>query len=345
MTNQISQSANKSNFASEVGVNVAFGGVLSGGFGSLSSVRKHGGIKKAIQATKENNKVLKAYKETLNGDVFLKNLKTSYNYQEYTSLAKKQARIQRKIDKNSISLFDKFKNIFKKDKITLGTLKKEANVAFEKMEQLKSGKSISEVAIKHLDNAQSVTQAAKGLFKSELKDPFGMIFAFTETAGRFTSTAIPAFKNEGFIAGLKATFDAVAAGVATFVSDAGLSVVFRTLGATAGAVFGPCGSAVGSFIGNSIGGLLSCKLIQKTFPVKEQQEELIAQNEVAQQTQIEPQAQEAIVAQAPIESNSTLSQETKNSSNTYFQPSKYQGMTSAYKGPRNQNAHKLEYSA
>lgn len=148
----------------------------------------------------------------------------------------------------------------------LNKLENKSNILTEKLKKLNANDG--------LETAKTIKQSTKGLLKSELKDPFGIFFAATETFTRLSTEAIPAFKNEGFIAGAKATAKAVVAGVATWATDAGLSVAFRTMGATVGSIFGPAGSAVGSLIGNTIGGLLSCKLVQKILPTKEQNEQL-----------------------------------------------------------------------
>lgn len=296
----------KTNLLSGIGTNVAFSGIMTGGFGSLSSIKKHGGIKNAINATKHNNKVLKTYAEKIapQNDVFTKNLKVSQNYQEYTRLAKLKAKSEKKLTKyaNDLPLFEKFKNLFKKGdkKLKLSDYRAnlETNIAefSKKTSDLSAGKSIT----KTLDGASNILSSAKGLFKSELKDPFGIFFAGTEFFTRFTSEAIPAFKNEGFVAGLKSTGKALAAAGATWITDAGFSVVLRSAGATVGSFFGPVGTAIGSIVGNAIGGLLSCNLIQKIFPMKQKETEVAQENQennsktIAQENnQVQEQAQEA----------------------------------------------------
>ena len=288
----VQQTVNKSNIGAELGTNIAFSGVMSGGFGSVSSIKSHGGIKRAIQATKENNKVLRQYADTLTGDKFINNLKTSYNYQEFTRLSKQGAKAAKKLAKleNATDLpwTQKLLNVFRKpeNKIDLDGYKKIFRGKVDNLSkaagELQSGKSLLQGGLKTLDGANNIRAGLKGLFKSEMKDPFGIFFAATETISRFTSEALPAFKNEGFGAGLKATGKALAAGAATLVADAGFSVAFRTIGATIGSIAGPVGTAIGSMIGNAIGALASNKLVQKLFPQKEKPEEAIAQ--AAEQT-------------------------------------------------------------
>ena len=72
----------------------------------------------------------------------------------------------------------------------------------------------------------------------------------------------------------------MAAGVATWITDAGFSVGLRTVGAAIGSIIGPLGATVGSVIGNAIGGMLSCTLINKIFPMEEKQTE---QTQIAQE--------------------------------------------------------------
>ncbi len=104
----------------------------------------------------------------------------------------------------------------------------------------------------------------------ELKDPFGLVNLAMCLGSRITSEAIPAFKEEGAIQGIKATGKAIVAGFAAYFGDVGFSVAFRKLGAIAGfAVAGNAGAGVGSFIGNLAGGIVSNAIVQKIFPYKE----------------------------------------------------------------------------
>ena len=359
-----------SNLGSEIGTNVAFSGVISGGFGSISAIKNHGGIRKAFKATKENNAVLKEYMGNLPAetDTFTKNIKAAYNYQDYTRLAKKNAKAAKKLAKvTKLPFFEKVKNLFRTEENKLDLEGYKAKLAttqnefIETTEKLKNGESISDEVLRSqksklqkklngindnskvplgekiknffrkdsdkiktiedykenlnkkilnasdecLDGAKSILKSTKGLFKSELKDPMGIFFAATETFSRITTEAIPAFQNEGFVSGIKATGKALAAGVATWITDAGFSVAFRTAGATIGSVFGPVGSAIGSLVGNAIGGLMSCKLIQKIFPVKEMPEQLASET-----TQNMPQELAQNVEENNIQDTTQIPQQT-----------------------------------
>ena len=386
---------NKTSFGSELGTSVAFSGIMTGGFGSITAVRNHGGIRKAFSATRENNKLLKEYAKALGPetDVFTRNIKTAYNYQDYTRLAKQRAKLERKAAK--LPLSDRIKNIFKGDnKVTTDTYRAKLDefnaTQFDPaVAKLKKGESISDEVLRTsrtkiekqiarldetgklplgekiknifrknkvdaqsykaklnnkvqklsatdgLEAAKTIRKSTKGLLKSELKDPMCIFFAATETFSRISAEAIPAFKNEGVVAGLKATGKALAAGVATWITDAGFSVVFRTVGATVGSVFGPVGSAIGSLVGNAVGGLLSCKLIQKIFPVKEQPQEVAqemqqAPIQVAQEEQTQIVEQIPQQAQAQAETNSNQQQEVDITAKYANLPSKEQVKQMAY---------------
>ena len=295
-----------------LGTNLAFSGIMSGGFGSITAIKNHGGIKGAIKATKENNAALRAFKDKIapTNDKFTTNLKTAYNYQEYTRLAKQKAKLEKKIARcgDKLPFFEKVKNIFRKTEDNLDVAKYKSNMQSIiddidiKKSTLEAGENISSDVTKFLSSASDIKSATKGLFKAELKDPFGLFFAGTEVVTRFTQQAIPAFKNEGFIAGLKETAKALGAGVATWFTDAGFSVALRNIGATVGAFAGPVGSAIGSFVGNIIGGFLSNKLIQTIFPMKEQAE--VPQEDV-QETNIEAQKVSTQTQEASSSSNET----------------------------------------
>ena len=187
-------------------------------------------------------------------------------------------------------------------------------------------------ALGHLADASSLKASSKALFKSELKDPLGIFSAIYEAGTRFTSDALPAFKNEGFAAGIKETAKALAAGGATLVSDAGFSVLFRTIGASIGTVIAPgVGSAIGSTLGNIIGAFVSCKFIQKVFPSKSQTEELNNEQTVQNNTeQTQTSANEIAQEQTNTVQENAI-QET--AIPTYYRKrSKYEGMPSRYKG-------------
>ena len=271
---------NKTSIIGDMGSAVAMNALLTGGFGTISAVKSHGGIKNAIKATKANNEVLKSYKNVIKttNDVFTTNLKTAYNYDKYTRLAKQIAKYEKASKK--LPFFTRLNNLFRKNKVTTADFTAKATAANNELTgfktKLKNGNNIFDVvtdknkptALASLDSATNCIKSTKAMFKSELKDPMGFIGAGLEIFSRVTTEVIPAFKNEGVSAGIKSLGKAVAAGFTSWIADAGLSVVFRNVGATVGAVFGPVGSAVGSALGNCVGAVLSNRIVQKIFPSK-----------------------------------------------------------------------------
>jgi len=115
--------------------------------------------------------------------------------------------------------------------------------------------------------ASAVAKAAQDTsqklsFKTELKDPMGIVATVMTVYQRIKADAIPVFKEEGVIKGIGATLKAVAAGAANFLSDAGLSFVLRKLTCClphAGIAF---------FVGNTLIGGFANRLIDKIFPTK-----------------------------------------------------------------------------
>ncbi len=306
---------------------VAMSGVMTGGFGSLSSARRFG-INGAIKTAKLNNETLRAFADKHKDvDFFTRGYATARNYEELARAKKNFAKLKKITEKDSgITFFQKIKKVFtKKDYKAINEANfKEADVLLNGAKD-KTGKILSEgleTKLKRGVDIAEVTSKSLGknlgsLFKSELKDPFGIFFAGTEVVTRFASQAIPAFKNDGFIAGMKETGKALAAGAATFVTDAGFSVAFRTVGAAVGSIIGPLGAAVGSIVGNAIGGMLSCNLINKIFPMKEEQAN---GQEVAQSTN------EIVQAQGFTQSSPTQAQV-------------------AAAMPKNQNGNQLNFSS
>jgi len=303
MSSEVSQN----NIGSTVGGAFTSSAIMTGGFGGITALKNH--RKDVFKATKANNELLKAYADKIapTHDTFTKNLKVAYNYQDYTRLAKQTAKANRKLEKlknaTELPFFEKIKNFFRKkeNKLDLNGYKaklKNVGTTFaDAQDKLKAGKSISNEVLSHLDDVNDIKKATKGLFKSELKDPLGILCAVGETVSRFTSQAIPAFKNEGVVAGLKETGKALLAGGATFVTDIGLSVVFRTIGATIGGFLGPLGASIGSIVGNAVGGMMSNTLVQKIFPAKGQTDEL-AQDNIQQEVTTQAEQPQVLVTKS-----------------------------------------------
>lgn len=321
MSNEVSNQNNNS-MLSGLGGSLAFSGIMTGGFGSLSAVKRYG--KKATKITALNNAQIKRFLEKNNSaqDVFTKNLSAAKNY-ENLSQARKQAAKLNKITnkKDGMTFFQKIKKVFtKKDYAALN--KQDLDTAKDNLKDIKNNlkKGIDTTGI----STQSFSKNLTSTFTKELKDPMGIFFSVTEAFSRFTSEAIPAFENEGVVAGLKATGKAVAAGVANFFADVGLSVAFRTAGTAIGGFFGPLGASIGSIVGNTVGGFLSNKIIQKIFPTKTP-EDKIAQND--EQTQEIAQTQETTQTQEIAQTQEDTSAKVKDYSNM---PTKEQVRQMAY---------------
>lgn len=323
MSNEVSNQNNNS-MLSGLGGSLAFSGVMTGGFGSLSAVKRYG--KKAFKKTHLNNEAIKEFLKNNNSaqDVFTKNLSAARNYENLSGARKDVAKLLKITNKkDGMTTFQKIKKVFtKKDYATLN--KQKLDTAKDNLKNIKTNlkKGIDTTGI----STQSFSKNLTSTFTKELKDPVGIFFSATEAFSRFTSEAIPAFKNEGVAAGLKATGKAIAAGVANFFTDAGLSVAFRTIGTAVGGFFGPLGASIGSIVGNTVGGFLSNKIIQKIFPTKTP-EDKIAQND--EQTQEIAQAQEVAQAQetAQAQAQENTSAKVKDYSNM---PTKEQVRQMAY---------------
>ena len=292
MSNEISQ---QNSILSNATSAIASSALMTGGFGSLSAVKRYG-VSGAVKNAKLNSDIVKKFLEkNKEGDFFTRGYATARNYEELASARKNLAKFEKITGKKSgVTFFQKIKQVF--------TQKDYKKINLEKLDEdkklLKGPDGIEQKLLKGVDVAQITSKSFKkgvgGLFKKELKDPFGIFFAGTEFVERFTTQALPAFKEKGVAEGLKETGKALAAGVATWAADAGLSVAFRTAGAAVGSFLGPIGAHVGSIIGNAVGGMLSWSLVEKIFPKNDKQEESqIAQTE-------EPQAQNANLNQSQL---------------------------------------------
>ena len=240
MSSEVTQN-NTGSFLSSA---LASSAVMSGGFGSLSAIRRNRGIENAIKQTIANNRTVKeAFGEMSLGDRFVKNATMGKTYGEYVDAQKKVVKLNKIKDSKLPSWLQKIFHPFTDVKDIDGEIIKAEKARKVVDDNLKN---LNKLEITPKDFTKNMGKT----FKSEFKDPLGIFFAFTETATRFTSQALPAFKNEGFIAGMKETGKALMAGTMTLVTDAGLSVAFRTIGATIGGFLGPLGASIGSIVGN-----------------------------------------------------------------------------------------------
>lgn len=309
MANEVSQQNSLLSNAKSAFVSSA---VMSGGFGSLSAVKRFG-VKGAIEKAHLNSEILRDFAKKHNKDVdfFTRGYATAKNYDELARARKNLAKLKKITESDSgITFFQKIKKVFtKKDYKALNKASfNEADELLNGVIDKKTGKVVKEGLEANLRKgvdaleitSKSFGKNLGGLFKSELKDPFGIFFAGTEFVERFTSSALPAFKEKGFTEGMKETGEAVAAAVATWATDAGLSVFFRTTGAAIGGIIGPIGATVGSVVGNAIGGMLSWSIVEKLFPKEEKPQE---------------QTQETAITQAPAQNEQPTFQGAQQTNN------------------------------
>lgn len=282
MSNE-SVNLNRSSLASELGGSLAMSGVMTGGFGSLSAIKRGKGIKGAIEATRLNNETVNKFLKNVSADAdsFTKSYAVAKNYEALTSAQKSAQKAKKAIDKinnngGSATLWQRIKNLGKSSEEITAKYAENAKDASENLRKitqgLDAGVDVSGVM------AKSLKQNAGSLFKEELLNPLNLLITGMSAVGRIKDEALPAFKNEGFVAGVKKTVTVAAKTVADVFSNAGFSAAFRIAGSRIGMFFGPAGAAVGGLVGDIIGSFFSNKLIVKLFG-----EDKIAQNDAAAQ--------------------------------------------------------------
>lgn len=286
--------AKKSNLAGELGMSLGMSAVMTGGFGSLSALRRNGfSPKKALQQAKLDGKTIEEFLKNSNiqADGFTKSYVAAKNYESLVSARKNLAKYTKKSAKKShvfSTLIEKIKHPLTPWETLKGnvdnkiaTRLKDAKEALEGSDSLIT-KLEKGVDISDLKDAKSLTfkKNAGNLFKEEIKNPLNLLFVAMSAYDRFKNEALPAFKNEGFVAGMKKTGKVIAKTAADTVSNAGFSAVFRLVGSRIGMVFGPMGASVGGLLGDIIGSFASNKLIVKIFG-----EDKTANEQTPQETQ------------------------------------------------------------
>ncbi len=341
----------KQSTAKELSSNIMFSGVMTGGFGAIPAIKRNKGIKNALNVTKANNHLLNEYAAKQGCDTFTKKLKTAYNYEQYTSLAKTAQKLEKKakkaeklIQNKKLPLFENIKNIFRKQKVTVDDFKNivedttniKSKEAFDNLAKaknaLKNGDDIADAA-KAIANNKGMMQNAKTLFKHELSNKFVIFITAASALPRITNEIIPAFQNEGIVAGIKTTAKVTARTVADFFSNAGFSAIGRAIGTVAGSIFGPVGTVIGGTIGDITGSFFSNKLMCKIFKKDDSQNE---QNDAqsAQSTQTAPE-ENIQPSTSQNQSNPQNDSSAKASAKAdIYKPNRYEGMTSRYQGPR-----------
>ena len=262
----------KKSFGSNVMSVVAFPVGMSAAGGVKSAIRNKG-IKNALEA--RNKAGFTTLKGALEGDCFSRGLALEDNYKEYNNLAKKAAKLAKKADKGKVSLLNRFKNIFRKNKVTVETLKensKQANEALKNAnDALKNGKQIIATT------GEAVKTGFMGnvgnLIKKGFKDKTVWFFTAVETLPDVIKKVIPAFKEKGIVEGLKETGKTLLKAGGNMASYVAGSAVGRVIGTAIGTIFCPgAGSAVGGSIGSMIGVSLSSIVKGKIFKHDTKQE-------------------------------------------------------------------------
>jgi len=234
--------------------------------GGVKNVIRYKGVKNAISALNKDG--FKALKGSLGGDCFSRGLTLASNYDEYNKLAKEAAKLAKRVDKGKIPLFDRFKNIFRRNKVTLDTIKERSSLATENLNKAKT-------ALKNGEQIAAATgEAVKtgfgknvgSLIKKGFKDKMVWVFTAIEAIPEITGKIIPTFKEKGVVEGLKQVGKSaisVGSGMVSYVAG---SAFGRVLGTAIGTIFCPgAGSAVGGNIGSMIGISLANILKGKIF--------------------------------------------------------------------------------
>lgn len=290
--NKVNKEGLFSGFGSSMGVSA----VMTGGFGSLSAVKRYKGVKNAIAKTKLSNDVINEFlkNSNSNADSFTKAYAAAKNYETYNSAIKasqKAAKALNKVKNGKVSILQRIMNIGKSPEEIIAKIeeksKKANKVVDEFTTKLKSGEEIAGNKVL----SQSLGKNVKGIFKEELLNPINLLYAGVSTFSRIKEEAIPVFKEKGFVEGIKQTGITIAKSAADIFSNAGFSAVFRTIGSRVGIIAGPVGAAVGGLVGDIFGTFLSNKFITKIFgenkPKEENNEEtqevaISEQNEIPQ---------------------------------------------------------------
>lgn len=293
--------------------------------GAIGSVRRNGGVKNAIQACEiEKFKGLSKALEPIHKDVFSRSVALSQNYEKYRDLSKTAAKAAKKAAKaqnGKIPLLDKFLNLFRKNKVTPDTIIDAKNTALSQLDDsidiLKKGGEILETSTK-----TGFKNTAKTLFKNEIKNPIVIVMTALELVPEFTGKVIPAFKNEGFMAGLKQTGKSLLKVGSNFISYAAGAAVGRALGATIGTIICPgVGSAVGASIGDVVGSALigstATKVVDKITgedsadeTADEAQQEIVNQASNIEQQNVQTSQNEQIAQNQEVLNNQQVQNES-----------------------------------
>ncbi|MBQ4646459.1 MAG: hypothetical protein IJB79_03840 [Candidatus Gastranaerophilales bacterium] len=159
MSNEVA-TQQKASFGSAVMGCMAFPAITTTG-SAAAAIKTHGGVSKAIKAQKHADfKNLNTAMKNAGADVFTRSQTIARAYDDgYKEIAKTASKTSKKLSKlnkkQDISLFDKFKNLFKKEgnKITFESKHKAAQEAFDSASsRLKTANEALEGAAKKFDS-------------------------------------------------------------------------------------------------------------------------------------------------------------------------------------------------
>ena len=249
-------------------------------YSGVKSVIRNGGVKAALDSRYVEG--FKALRSSLKGDVFSKGLTLSNNYEQYSNLAKTATKLSKTVKKGKIGITDSFLNIFRKEKVTIDTIKErsaQANATLDSAKTaLKNGEQIAADTVK-----SGFGQNVGSLIKKGFKDPFVWAFTVFEAGIEVVNKVIPTFKEKGFGAGIKEACKTALKAVGNVGTYVASSAVGRVVGTAIGTIFCPgAGSAVGGNIGSMVAVSLGNIIKGKIFKPKE--ETLLNQTQTANHT-------------------------------------------------------------
>lgn len=293
--NNINTVPKKSSLLKDTASGLGMNAVVTGGFGGVSCVKRNGGFKNAIESVKSSNAALEAFAKKLDPemDVFTKNHVIAKNYEEYTKAASQLQKLKKLEDKQAAGKFDLF------------------NKRAKAIEKLKNDESALSDTVKNIENGSAAAKYkginlksdVKGLFKEELLNPANVLIVGIGILSRVTSEVVPAFKEQGFKAGIKKLGSCIAKTAVDTVSNAGFSAVFRVLGSTALSFLGPVGRALGGTLGDMVGSIISSKIITKVFKEDKTNDTTTDETTIADSSQ--QQEEQALPQVAQVDTNAT----------------------------------------
>lgn len=256
------------------------------------------GIKNAVKL--QNNKGFKNFYNSLEGDVFTKSLKVAQEYDKHKELVKNYNKWNNKLNhitktNGKLGLKDRFFNLFKskETKLTTDVIKNEQKAAKTALSQ----------ADEVLDSAQALAKGAKGakitkeglegsfktLFKKEITSKFNIALTALTFIPNIKDRVIPAFKEQGFKAGMKETGKVLIQAGTDLISYGIGGAIGRVIGCAIGTVCPALGvgvsvlAGVGDMIGSMVIGGKVTKTVDKLIGADEETEEKLKEERAANQ--------------------------------------------------------------